>query len=113
MDLSKDDNIQLSRILESVQGKLDKKLCKLIMELVFKTKITLRKEDEFLYSTNKDKIPEHAIESFSLGSFFGQTYQISLDLSKKMELNLTNNQKRFLREFTFFLVLFKFEMEQK
>jgi plasmid maintenance system antidote protein VapI len=51
------------------------------------------------------------MKAFSLGSFFGQTYQIGLDLAKKLDLKLDSNQKRILREFTLFLVLFKFEKE--
>ena len=33
-NLSKDDKVQLSRIFESVQGRIDEKLLKLIMDLV-------------------------------------------------------------------------------
>ena len=113
IELSSDDKIQLSRILESVKGRVDDKLCKLIMDLVFKTRITTSNEDQFLYSTNIEQIPQKSIDAFSLGSFFGQTYQISIDLAKKMNLKLDSNQKRLLREFTFFLVLFKFEIENK
>ena len=33
--LSKNDKIQLSRILESIQGRLDENLIKLIMDFIF------------------------------------------------------------------------------
>lgn len=113
MDLSKNDKIELSRMLEEVQGRLDKDLVKLVMDLVFKNRVSTKKEDRYLFSSNVEKIPDKSIESFSVGSFFGQTYQIGIDLAKKMELKLDANQKRILREFTFFLVLFKFEKESR
>ena len=109
--LSKEDKIELNRILESIQGRIDKNLSKLMMNLIFKTRIKIRKEDLQLFSANISKIPDKALDSFSLGSFFGQTFQISLDLAKKMDLKLDITQKRILREFVFFLVLFKFEKE--
>jgi hypothetical protein len=108
---SKEDKIELSRILESIQGRIDEHLSKLMMDLIFKTRITIKKEDLQLFSINISKIPDKALDAFSLGSFFGQTFQISLDLAKKMNLKLDPSQKRILREFIFFLVLFKFEKE--
>ena len=111
IQLTKDDKIEINRVLESVKGRLDEKLCKLIMDLVFQNKVRIKKEDKHLFSVNQERIPDSSIEAFSLGSFFGQTYQIALDLAKKMELKLDRNQKIVLREFTFFLVLFKFEKE--
>lgn len=111
VQLTKDDKIEINRVLESVKGRLDEKLCKLIMDLVFQNKVRIKKEDKHLFSVNQERIPDSSIEAFSLGSFFGQTYQIALDLAKKMELKLDRNQKIVLREFTFFLVLFKFEKE--
>ena len=83
------------------------------MDLVFKNRVSTKKEDRYLFSSNVEKIPDKSIESFSVGSFFGQTYQIGIDLAKRMELKLDVNQKRILREFTFFLVLFKFEKESR
>ena len=109
--LSKEDKIELSRILESIQGTIDNDLSKLMMDLIFKTRIKIKKEDFILFSTNSSKIPDNSLEAFSLGSFFGQTFQISLDLAKKMNLKLDAYQKRILREFIFFIVLFKFEKE--
>ena len=111
IELSKSDKVELSRMLESIQGRFDRRLGKLIMDLVFRSKIKSGKEDYHLFSSNLEQIPDRSLESFSLGSFFGQTYQISLDLAKKMELKLDPNQKRVLREFVFFLILFKFEKE--
>ena len=113
MELSKDDKVELSRMLESIQGQLDSDLIKLVMDLVFKNRVSTKKEDNYLFSTNLEKIPEKSIDSFSVGSFFGQTYQIGLDLARKMDLKLDAKQKRVLREFTFFLVLFKYEKESK
>lgn len=98
-------------MLESIQGRLDNHLGKLIMDLVFKSRVNAGKEDTFLFSSNLKRIPDKSLEAFSLGGFFGQTYQISLDLAKKMNLKLNANQKRILKEFVFFLVLFKFEKE--
>ena len=111
VELSKNDKLQLSRILESIQGRLDENLTKLIMDFIFKTRVKIGKEDFQLFSINIDKIPDKALDSFSLGSFFGQTYQISLDFAKKMNLKLDVNQKRILREFVFFLILLKSEKE--
>jgi hypothetical protein len=109
--LSKGDKIELGRILESIQGRLDNNLSKLMMDLIFKTRIKTSREDYRLFSTNINKIPDRSSDAFSLGGFFGQTFQISLDLAKKMNLKLDVNQKRILREYVFFLVLFKFEKE--
>lgn len=111
IEITKDDKIEINRILESVKGRIDQKLCKLIMDLIFQNKVGIKKEDERLFSTNQQRIPDSSMSAFSLGSFFGQTYQIGLDLAKKMDLKLDANQKRILREFTLFLVLFKFEKE--
>ena len=72
------------------------------MNLIFKTRIKIKKEDFQLYSSNVDEIPDKSLISFSVGSSFGQIFQISLDLAKKMNLNLDNRQKRILREFVFF-----------
>ena len=111
INLSKKDKTELSKILNSVQGRLDEKLIKLTAGLVFKTRVKIGKEDLRLFSTNKENIPSNPIEAFSIGSFFGQTYQISLDIAHKMDLKLNLEQKRILREFVLFIVLFKFEKE--
>ena len=111
MELSKTDKIELNRILDSVQGRLDKKLLNLTMHLIFKTRVKVGNEDLRLFSANRNKIPSKSVEAFSLGSFFGQTYQISLDIANKMDLKLNGQQKRMLREFVLFMVLFKFEKE--
>ena len=109
--LSKDDKTELNRILESINGRLDKKLIKLTMDLIFMTSVKVGKEDRHLFSSNIDKIPDQSLEAFSVGSFFGQTYQISLDIANKMDLKLKSEQKRILREFILFMVLFKLEKE--
>ncbi|MDH3677261.1 MAG: hypothetical protein OEQ12_03060 [Nitrosopumilus sp.] len=110
-NLSKDDKIQLGRIFESIQGRIDKNLIKLIMDFIFGTKVKTRKEDLRLFSINLKKIPDESLEAFSLGDFFGQAYQISLNFATKMNLKLNTEQKRILREYVFFLVLLKFEKE--
>jgi len=112
IELSKNDKNEINRVLDSVQGRLDEKLVKLTIELIFKTRIKTGREDNHLFSVNIDKIPTRSIEAFSLGSFFGQTYQISLDIAKKMDIKLKIEQKRILREFVLFIVLFKFEKEK-
>jgi hypothetical protein len=43
--LSKEDKIELSRILESIQGRIDNDLSKLMMDLIFKTRIKIQNED--------------------------------------------------------------------
>lgn len=111
INLSNEDKTELNKILNSVQGRLDEKLIKLTTGLVLKTRVKIGKEDLRLFSTNKENIPSNPIEAFSIGSFFGQTYQISLDIANKMNLKLNLEQKRILREFVLFIVLFKFEKE--
>ena len=111
IQLTKDDKIEINRILESVKGRIDEQLCKLVMDLILQNMVRIKKDDKQLFSANEKNIPDASIEAFSLGSFFGQTYQIALDIAKKMELKLDRNQKIVLREFTFFLVLFKFGKE--
>ena len=113
MELTKEEKNELNRILDSFQGRLDNNLIRLIMELIFKNKVSITDEDNRLFSLNLDRIPDKSIQAFSTGSFFGQTYQIGLDLAKKMELKLDANQKRLVREFVLFLVLFKFEKESQ
>lgn len=111
INLSQEDKVELNRILNSVQGRLDEKLIKLTIGLIFKTRVKIGKDDLRLFSTNKENIPVNPIEAFSLGSFFGQTYQIALDIANKMNLKLNFEQKRILREFVLFIILFKFEKE--
>ena len=108
---SKEDKIEINSILESIEGRLDENLIKLMMKLIFKTRINIKKEDFQLYSSNINEIPDKSLNAFSVGSYFGQSFQISLDLAKKFNLKLDANQKRILREFIFFLVLFKFGKE--
>ena len=111
INLTKEDKITIKRILDSIQGRLNENLINLIRNLIFKTKIKTNREDFQLYSANIEEIPDESIPAFSVGSYFGQTFQISLDLAKKMNLKLDVNQKRILREFVFFLVLLKFGKE--
>jgi len=111
IEMSKEDKIELNRILNSVQGRVDEKIIKLTLELVFKTRVKIGKEDLRLFSSNTENIPSKSLDAFFLGSFFGQTYQISLDIANRMGLKLKSEQKRILREFVLFIVLFKFEKE--
>ena len=70
IEITKDDKIEINRILESVKGRIDQKLCKLIMDLIFQNKVGIKKEDERLFSTNQQRIPDSSIDAFSLGSFY-------------------------------------------
>jgi len=108
---SSKDKIEMNRILESIEGRLDENLIKLTMNLILKTGVKIKKEDFHLYSLNINEIPDKSLNAFSLGSYFGQIFQISLDLAKKMNLKLDENQKRILREFIFFLILFRYGKE--
>jgi len=110
--LSKQNRAEIHKILASIEGKLDERLIKLTMDLILKT--TWSKNVAInLYKNNQDSIPDKSLNAFILGSHFGQIYQISLDLSKKLEVPLTPNQKNILREFVFFLVLISAENKEK
>ena len=102
------DKIEINKILSSIEGRLDKKLIKLTMDLILKTNWT-KSVAVNLYKSNINSIPDKSLEAFLLGSHFGQIYQISLDFAKKLELSLSPNQKNILREFVFFLVLLRSE----
>lgn len=108
VELTNQDKIEISRILASIEGRLDKRLIKLTMDLILKTNWTKSVAID-LYKNNRDNIPDKSLNAFVLGSHFGQIYQISLDFSKKLELSLSPNQKNILREFVFFLVLLRAE----
>ena len=102
------DKIEISKILASIEGRLDKRLVKLTMDLILKTSWA-KSVAINLYKNNVDNIPDKSLNAFLLGSHFGQIYQISLDFAKKLELSLSPNQKNILREFVFFLVLLRTE----
>jgi len=104
------DKIEISKILASIEGRLDKRLIKLTMDLILKTNWT-KNVAISLYKNNLDSIPDKSLNAFVVGSHFGQIYQISLDFSKKLELSLSPNQKNILREFVFFLVLLRAEKQ--
>lgn len=106
--LDKRDKIELDKILYSIEGKLDKKLIRLTSDLIFNTNWTNNIAIN-LYKKNINEIPDKSLNAFLLGSHLGQIYQISLDLSKKLDLILSQNQKNILREFIFFLVLLRYK----
>lgn len=109
-NFSEKERIETGRILESIKGRLDKQLIKLIMDLVMSTKWSQENEKD-LYKKNIDRIPEKSIEGMLMGSHIGQIYQVSLDFAKKLELELKPIQKSILKEFIFFLVLLRTERE--
>jgi hypothetical protein len=106
------DKIEISKILASIEGRLDERLIKLTMDLILKTNWT-KSVAINLYKSNINSIPDKSLNAFLLGSHFGQIYQISLDFAKKLELSLSPNQKNILREFVFFLVLLRAEKQVK
>ncbi len=108
VEFTQQDKIEISKILASIEGRLDKRLIKLTMDLILKT-IWTKSGTINLYKNNINNIPDKSLNAFLLGSHFGQIYQISLDFAKKLELSLSPNQKNILREFVFFLVLLRTE----
>ena len=108
VEFTQQDKIEISKILASIEGRLDEKLVKLTMDLILKTSWT-KSVAINLYKNNVDNIPGKSLNAFLLGSHFGQIYQISLDFAKKLGLSLSPNQKNILREFVFFLVLLRTE----
>ncbi len=108
VEFTQQDKIEISKILASIEGRLDKRLIKLTMDLILKTSWT-KSVAINLYKNNVNNIPDKSLNAFLLGSHFGQIYQISLDFAKKLELSLSPNQKNILREFVFFLVLLRTE----
>lgn len=104
--LNKPDKIEMDKILYSIEGKLDEKLIRLTSDLIFKTNWTNINATN-LYKNNIKEIPDKSLDAFTLGSHLGQIYQISLELSKKLELTLSHNQKNILREFILFMVLLR------
>ena len=108
IEFTQQDKIEISKILASIEGRLDERLVKLTMDLILKTNWT-KSVAINLYKNNVNNIPDKSLNAFLLGSHFGQIYQISLDFAKKLELSLTPNQKNILREFVFFLVLLRTE----
>ncbi len=108
VEFTQQDKIEISKIIASIEGRLDKRLVKLTMDLILKTSWT-KSVAINLYKNNVNNIPDKSLNAFLLGSHFGQIYQISLDFAKKLELSLSPNQKNILREFVFFLVLLRTE----
>lgn len=111
-NFSDNEKIELSRILELVEGRLDKRLIKLTVDVVMNTKWSQNIEKN-LYKINIERIPQKAVDAMLLGSHVGQIYQVSLDFAKKLEINLKPLEKEILKELVFFLVVFRTEKEQK
>lgn len=111
-EFTQQDTMEIRKILSSIEGRLDKRLIKLTIDLILKTSWTKNAATN-LYKNNIQSIPDKSLDAFVLGSHFGQIYQISLDFSKKLELSLSPNQKNILREFVFFLVLLRSEKQEK
>ena len=109
-NFSENERIEINRILESIKGRLDKRLIKLTMDVVMNTKWSQENERD-LYKKNIDRIPKDSIDGVLMGSHIGQIYQVSLDFAKKLELELKPLQKSILKEFVFFLVLLRTERE--
>lgn len=110
--LTQQDKIEINKILASIEGRLDKRLIKLTMDLILKTSWTKNVAGN-LYKNNIENIPDKSLNAFLLGSHFGQIYQISLDFAKKLDLSLLPNQKNILREFVFFLVVLCSKNQEK
>lgn len=100
------EKIEINRMLESIKGRIDTKLVKLIMELTMKTNWSQDIERD-LYKKNIERIPGKQVDAVLIGSHVGQIYQIALDFAKKFEINLKPLQKNILREFVVFMVLLR------
>ncbi|MBI5859497.1 MAG: hypothetical protein HZB73_01975, partial [Nitrosarchaeum sp.] len=87
-ELTQQDKIEINKILASIEGRLDKRLIKLTMDLILKTNWT-KNVAISLYKNNINNIPDKSLNAFVAGSHFGQIYQISLDFAKKLELSLS------------------------
>ena len=112
MRSSKKEKIEINRILESIEGRLDKRLIKITVDVVMNAKWSQEVERD-LYKKNIEHIPEKATDAVLLGSHIGQIYQVSLDFAKKLEIKLKPLERAILKEFVFFLVLLRTEKEQK
>lgn len=112
MKESEKENIEINRVLGSIEGKIDNRLIKLTLEVIMKTKWS-QDVEENLYRKNIDSIPHNAIDAMLLGSHVGQIYQVALDFAKKLEINLNSLQKSVLREFVFFMVLIRTDREKR
>ena len=110
--LTQQDKIEINKILASIEGRLDKRLIKLTMDLILNTNWT-KNVAYNLYKNNIKNIPDKSLNAFLLGSHFGQIYQISLDFAKKLDLSLLPNQKNILKEFVFFLVILNSKNQEK
>ena len=91
---NQEDRTKINKILESLECRLDQNLIRLIMDLILKTNWT-KNVTINLYKNNKNNIPDKSLDAFILGGNFGQIYQISLDLAKKLQPSLSSNQKIF------------------
>ena len=101
-NFSDNEKIELSRILELVDGRLDKRLIKLTVDVVMNTKWSQNIEKN-LYKINIERIPQKAVDAMLLGSHVGQIYQVSLGFAKKLEINLKplEKEKELLMDHTY------------
>ena len=106
------DEREINNIVQSVKGRLDERLIKLIVDVIMKTKWSQNVERN-LYKMNIEKIPHRSVDSVLLGSHIGQIYQVSLNFAKKMNIELKPIQKEILREFIFFLVIIRTERSNR
>lgn len=105
-DFTEKEKLEISRILDSIKGRIDDKMIKLIMDLVMNTNWSQEVEKD-LYKKNIERIPGKQIDAVLIGSHVGQIYQISLDFAKKFDIKLKPIQKNIIREFIFFMVLLR------
>lgn len=110
-EFTEKEKVEVNKILESIKGRLDKRLIKLIIDLVMKTNWSQEIEKD-LYRKNSDRIPKKAVDAVLIGSHVGQIYQISLEYAKKFEIQLKPIQKNILREFVFFMVLLRTDRQK-
>lgn len=108
---TENEKVEISKMLDSVKGRIDDRLIKLVMDLAMKTNWSQDTEKN-LYKKNSERIPGKRVEAVLIGSHIGQIYQVSLDFAKKFDINLKPLQKSILRELIFFMVLLRTEREK-
>ncbi|EPA05821.1 hypothetical protein [Candidatus Nitrosarchaeum limnium] len=69
MNSTKQNKIEIQRILNSIEGRLDERLIKLTMDLILKTSWSKNVAIN-LYKNNLNSIPDKSLNAFTLGSPF-------------------------------------------